>query len=201
MHLCIWSVYMYVCMYICMYVCMYVKIFHLHLHSNTLIYTNKHTRISITRKEPFLCSYALLKIFHLHLHSDTLIYQKTYTYSPFPGDETRNGHWNIKRNPRWWKLKSFFKWAVWKETCDDHQGFRCVFWWPFRVSSSRQRIVSREKNHFCIPIHFWKVCTSSWIVIPLHIHTRNRTTQKWLFLKKTKMTISQKWLFLCSYAL
>jgi len=42
----------------------------------------------------------------------------------------------IKRNPRWWKLKSLFKWAVWKETCDDHRGFRFVFRWPFRVRSS-----------------------------------------------------------------
>jgi len=39
-------------------------------------------------------------------------------------DETRNGHRNTKRNPQWWKLVSPFKWAIWKETCDDHRGFR-----------------------------------------------------------------------------
>jgi len=56
----------------------------------------------------------------------------------------RNGHRNTKRNPRWWKLMSLFKWALWTETCDDHRGFRFVFQWPFRVSSSRERPVSGE---------------------------------------------------------
>jgi len=42
-----------------------------------------------------------------------------------------------------WKLMSLFKWALWKETCDDHQGFRFVFQWTFRVSS-RERAVSGE---------------------------------------------------------
>ena len=36
---------------------------------------------------------------------------------------------NTERNPRWWKLMSLFKWAVRKETCDDHRGFRVVFRW------------------------------------------------------------------------
>jgi len=36
---------------------------------------------------------------------------------------------STERNPRWWKLMSLFKWAVWKETCDDHRGFCVVFRW------------------------------------------------------------------------
>jgi len=46
-----------------------------------------------------------------------------------------------KRNPRWWRLRSLLKWAIWEETCNDHRGFRFVFRWPFRVSSSRERAV------------------------------------------------------------
>jgi len=44
--------------------------------------------------------------------------------------------------------KSLFKWAVWKETCHDHRGFRFVFRWPFRVSSSRKRAVQRWRKAF-----------------------------------------------------
>jgi len=57
-------------------------------------------------------------------------------------DETRNEYQNTGRNPRWWKLTILFKCAIWKETCDDHRGFRFVFQWPFRVSSSRERAVT-----------------------------------------------------------
>jgi len=42
-------------------------------------------------------------------------------------DETRNGHQNTKRNPRWSKFRSLFEWDLWKETCDDHRGFRFVW--------------------------------------------------------------------------
>jgi len=31
-------------------------------------------------------------------------------YSCSRENETRNGHWNTKRNPRWWKLIYLFKW-------------------------------------------------------------------------------------------
>ena len=63
-------------------------------------------------------------------------------YSPFPEDETRNGHQNTKRNPVWWKLKSLFKWAVWKKICYHHRGFCFVFQCPFRDPSSRERAVT-----------------------------------------------------------
>ena len=45
----------------------------------------------------------------------------------FREDETRNGHQNTKRNPRWSKFRSLFEWDLWKETCDDHRGFRFVW--------------------------------------------------------------------------
>jgi len=57
-------------------------------------------------------------------------------------DETRNARRNANRNPGWSKFRSLFKWAVRKESCDDHRGFRFAFWRPFRVSSSRERAVS-----------------------------------------------------------
>jgi len=61
-------------------------------------------------------------------------------------NETRNGHRNANRNPRWSKFRSLFKWslfkwAIRKETCDDHRELRFAFRWPFRVSSSRERAV------------------------------------------------------------
>ena len=52
-------------------------------------------------------------------------------------NETRNARRNGNQNPRWSKFMSLFKWAVWKETWDDHQGFQIAFWWPWQLSSSR----------------------------------------------------------------
>ena len=43
--------------------------------------------------------------------------------------------YSLSRNPRWSKFMSLFKWAVWKETCDDHSQFRWAFRRAFRVSS------------------------------------------------------------------
>ena len=54
-------------------------------------------------------------------------------------DETRSGHRNANRNPQSSNFTPLFKWAIkwaiWKETCDDHTGFQFAFRWPFRVSS------------------------------------------------------------------
>jgi len=64
------------------------------------------------------------------------------TYTPRSReDETRNGHRNTKRNPRLSKFRFLFKWALWKESYDDHRGVRWAFRWPFRVASSRERAV------------------------------------------------------------
>jgi len=63
------------------------------------------------------------------------------TYSLFPRRWDSKCSSKPNRNPRWSKFMSLFKWAVWKETCDDHRGFRFAFRWPFRVSSSRKRAI------------------------------------------------------------
>jgi len=48
----------------------------------------------------------------------------------------------IQKENSWrWKLGSLFKWAVWKEICDDHRGF--AFRWPFRVSICISSTISR----------------------------------------------------------
>ena len=57
---------------------------------------------------------------------ETLLYHYTLM--------TRNSHGNTKQNPRWWKLMSLFKWAVWKEN----------LWWTSRIS-------------FCIPMTIWSL--------------------------------------------
>ena len=79
-------------------------------------------------------------------------------------DETRNARRNANRNPRWSMSMSLFKWAIWKETCDDHRGFCFAFQWPFRVSSSRERAV-------------WK----DWVIAGLFF--------KWAIEKRPVMTI------------
>jgi len=56
--------------------------------------------------------------------------------------DSRNARRNAQRNPRWSKFVSLFKWAVWKETCDDHSGCRLALRRAFRVSSSTERAVS-----------------------------------------------------------
>ena len=58
--------------------------------------------------------------------------------------ETRNARRNGNRNPRWSKIMSLFKWAVRKETWDDHRGCRFAFRWPFRVSSIYRVSSSRD---------------------------------------------------------
>jgi len=68
------------------------------------------------------------------------------TVQPVP--ETRNARRNANRNPRWSKSKSLSKWAVLKETCDDHRGFRFAFQWPFRVSSSQELAVTIPEYWF-----------------------------------------------------
>ena len=54
-----------------------------------------------------------------------------------PKKTSRNGN----RNPRWSNLRALFKWSLWKETCDDHWGFRLPFQRPFWVSSCQERAV------------------------------------------------------------
>ena len=54
-------------------------------------------------------------------------------------DETRNGHRNASRNPRWSKSRSLDKWTIWKETCDAMNHLKRDLWWPSRIS-------------FCIPM-------------------------------------------------
>ena len=55
--------------------------------------------------------------------------------------ETRIGHRNGNRNPRFSKFVSLFIWAVWKETSHDHPAFSFPFRRPFRVSPFRERAV------------------------------------------------------------
>jgi len=47
--------------------------------------------------------------------------------SPFPQRSDPKWSSECKRNPRWSKFMSLFKWALWKETCDDHSGFCLAF--------------------------------------------------------------------------
>ena len=72
--------------------------------------------------------------------SETLYQSK---FSLATGVRHQIGHRTTKRNFLLWKLKSIFEWAICKETCDDHRfgGFRFMFHWPFRVSSSWERAV------------------------------------------------------------
>jgi len=49
-------------------------------------------------------------------------------------DETQNGRRNRNRNPRWSKVGLLFKWAVWKETCNDDQRFWFPFRWLFQIA-------------------------------------------------------------------
>ena len=88
-------------------------------------------------------------------------------------NETRNGHRNANRNPRWSKFRSLFKWAIRKETCDDHRELRFAFRWPFRVSSSREQALvggeiaftvchggrkslERKNVYFCEKFRSWR---------------------------------------------
>jgi len=83
-------------------------------------------------------------------------------------DETRNARRNENRNPRWSKVMSLFKWAIWKETCDDHQRFRFAFQWPFRISSSQitWRIVWTKKirGHLGKKLHENREIAGEWAV-------------------------------------
>jgi len=51
-------------------------------------------------------------------------------------DETRNGHWNAKQNPRWSSQVSFQMAHLKRDMDIDHRGFRFAFRRAFRVSSS-----------------------------------------------------------------
>ena len=138
LYLCIFSAYMYICIWIrCVYVytwlvCVYLDkcICSVHMCVPSVlmylycIYVYMYTCVSSSK-----CNTSYARI----LYSVGTARSRE--------DQTRNGYRNTKRNPRLSKLKSLFKWAVWKETCDDHRGFRFVFRWPFRVSSSRERAV------------------------------------------------------------
>jgi len=37
--------------------------------------------------------------------------------------------YTLSREDELSKFISLFKWEIWKETCDDHRGFRCAFWY------------------------------------------------------------------------
>jgi len=56
---------------------------------------------------------------------------------------------------------SLFKWAVWKETCDDHRGFRFPFRWPFRVLSFREQAVHTHWSQVSFKRLIWK---QTWVL-------------------------------------
>ena len=99
--------------------------------------------------------------------------QTNICVQPVPGRWDSKWSSEYKTKPSMVKVEVSFQTSRLKRNLWWPSRISFVFWWPFRVSSSRQRAVSREKNHFCIPMHFRNFFTSSWIGIPLHIHTRN----------------------------
>ena len=61
-------------------------------------------------------------------------------------DETRNGHRNANRNPRWSSLVSFRRAHLKRDMNFDHRGFTFAFRRAFRVSSSRERAVGCRRK-------------------------------------------------------
>ena len=82
-----------------------------------------------------MCTHTHILNVHIHL---ICIYIHTARSRE---DETRNGHWNTKQNPRCSSQVSFHKAHLKKDINFHHRGFRFVFRWPSRVSSSRERTV------------------------------------------------------------
>jgi len=68
-------------------------------------------------------------------------------------DETRNGHRNTRRNPRWSSQVSFQTAYLKRDFNFHHRGFRYVFQWPFWVSSSREQAVTH--SYVTWLIHLW----------------------------------------------
>ena len=113
---------------------------HPHARHRVWQYRNKTYVYDVSRESAYSC----IAMHVRSVYDVLLLYCHT---ARCRADETWNGHRNSKQNPRWWKLMSLFKWAVSKETCDDHRGFRFVFRWQFRVLSSREQAVCvREKG-------------------------------------------------------
>ena len=56
--------------------------------------------------------------------------------------------WSLGWNSEsWWpKFRFRFKWAAWKETCDNHSGFWFPNWRPFGVSSFQERAVPEHTS-------------------------------------------------------
>ena len=173
--------------------CSVLQWVHTASHSNTLQNVlAASTCSSLFNHIPIICIHArCMHAIHVYLYCMQYIYRTDmYTCTARSREDvTRNGHRNTKRNPRLWKLRSLFKWAVWKETCDDHRGLRCVFRWLFRVSSSRERPVL----HAIKCVHAIYVCMHACHTACMHtacMHTacmqNTYTRNTWLYWTPTR---------------
>jgi len=98
-----------------------------------------------------LCIYTLHICIYIYTYAYVYIYIHTIAidkiedakcYSPFPRRWDSKSSSKGKSKSSMVKAQvSFFKWAMGKETCDDHRGFRFPFQRPFWVSSSGERAV------------------------------------------------------------
>jgi len=83
---------------------------------------------------------------------------------------TRCTMYTRSRNPRWPKFMSLFKWAVWKETCDDHSGVRSAFRRAVRVSSPPSTPYSISTIYTLFHQRALGVLSSTSFYIILHHH-------------------------------
>ena len=87
-----------------------------------------------------------------HDRTRVCLYIHTYTYvctARSREDESRNDHRNAKQNPRWSPQVSFQTAHLKRDMNFDHRGFRFVFRWPFRISSSQERVVFKSVCQEC----------------------------------------------------
>ena len=63
-------------------------------------------------------------------------------------DETRNGHRNAKRNPRWSSQVTFQMAHLKRDLNFDHRRIRFAFRQAFRVSSSQERAIYENVRHY-----------------------------------------------------
>jgi len=61
-----------------------------------------------------------------------------------------------------------FKWAIRKETCGDYSGFWFPFWWPFELSTLRERAVWIHRNR----PHTKKIAGTGCIIYKNRPHTQ-----------------------------